>query len=72
MLIELTLGVDDVNIFDWDTKQRRRGTLEDTEKAVLFVNDLDLVNTLYVAVLPSEIHPELVAGMFTVLEHTLE
>ena len=55
------LGVADVNILDWETKRKRRGTLDDTRKAALFANGLDCVTSMYVAVLPAEIHPELAA-----------
>lgn len=53
------LGVCDVNILDWDTKQKRRGTLEDTRQAALLANELEYIGGLHVVVLPAEIHPEL-------------
>lgn len=62
-----TLGVADINILDWDLKQKRRGRLEDARTAGLFANGLDRVGNVYVVALPAEVHPEL-AAMAAIIE----
>lgn len=53
------IGVSDVHIFDWNLKQKRKGTLQDTAQAALVVNHLDYVGSMGMVVQPHEIHPQL-------------